>query len=93
MEGVLDMFHNHRFKIGESKPPGLWITPDLQVAKRMIGHSGGIISLFCPLNIPLKFVNEKVYLAQVQNGKNEEMYQLSGIQPLAVYDYNGNQIR
>jgi hypothetical protein len=90
------IYDSKLWMIGDSKPPGIWLTDDLETAKIYAGDDGSIVAVEVDPNIDLIDPPRKAddyYLFPVPDAKPfEEYYRIPGLKPIALLGSEGKFI-
>lgn len=91
---ALEIYKTGLWLVGESKPPAIWMTSNIETAKKYAGSKGYIVVVNVASALNLKKLGDEVFIFEVPDAKpNEEYLAIEGLKPSGIIDVNGNKIR
>jgi hypothetical protein len=91
---ALEIYKTGLWLVGESKPPAIWMTSNIETAKKYAGSKGYIVVVNVDSALNLKKLKDEVFIFEVPDAKpNEEYLAIEGLKPSGIIDVNGKKIR
>ena len=92
IENAISILKDNYWIIGQSTPPGIWLTRSFAYAKNVAGQDGAILMIMVGMNTPLTECAITNYRLEIPNADRSKKYRIPGLRPIRAYNANGKRI-
>lgn len=93
-QNALEIYKTGLWLIGKSKPPAVWMTSMIEIAKVYAEDNGYIVAVDVDRALRLKTIRDGVFIFEVPDVKVQDEYlEIEGLRPVGIIDVNGNKIK
>ena len=93
LQNAFEIYNSGMWLVGNSKPSAVWMTDNFAAAKSYSGANGGIVVVAVDPSVRLTHPRAGVFIYEIPYARRwEEYYQIPGLRPIGVLDFNGNRV-
>jgi hypothetical protein len=93
LQNAFEIYNSGMWLVGDSKPSAVWMVDNFAAAKSYSGANGGIVVVSVDPSVRLTHPRAGVFIYEIPYARRwEEYYQIPGMRPIGVLDFNGNRV-
>ena len=93
LQNAFEIYNSGMWLVGNSKPSAVWMVDNFAAAKSYSGANGGIVVVAVDPSVRLTHPRAGVFIYEIPYARRwEEYYQIPGLRPIGVLDFNGNRV-
>jgi len=93
LQNAFEIYNSGMWLVGNSKPSAVWMVDNFAAAKSYSGANGGIVVVAVDPSVRLTHPRAGVFIYEIPYARRwEEYYQIPGMRPIGVLDFNGNRV-